>query len=112
MTDKSVFKVSDYFWPSGVSLLTGLLGLYITTLSLFALGISITPWHGIAFMLPAMGAGYLAMKDSCRIRRLRKCAVVLVANLAACGFFALIAGQFDDLSWDGMNVRIESVLGL
>ena len=112
MTDKSAFKVSDYFWPSGVSLLTGLLGLYITTLGLFALGISITPWHGIAFVLPALGAGYLAMKDSSRIRRLRKCAVVLVANLAACGFFALIAGQLDDLSFDGMNVRIESVLGL
>jgi hypothetical protein len=52
------------------------------------------------------------MKDSSRIRRLRKCAVVLAANLAACGFFALIAGQFDDLSFDGMNVRIESVLEL
>jgi hypothetical protein len=62
--------------------------------------------------LPALGAGYLAMKDSSRIRRLRKCAVVLVANLAACGVFALIAGQFDDLSFDGMNSRIESVLGL
>lgn len=112
MTDKSAFKISNYFWPAGVSLLTGLLGLYIATLGLFALGISITTWHGIAFVLPALGAGYLAMKDSSRIRRLRKCAVVLVANLAACGFFALIAGQFDDLSFDGMNARIESVLGL
>jgi len=112
MTDKSAFKISDYFWPSGVSLLTGLLGLYITTLSLFALGKSITPWHGIAFMLPAMGAGYLAMKDSCRIRRLRKCAVVLGTTLATCGFLALLAAQFDDLSFDGMTARIESVLGL
>jgi len=112
MTDKSAFKISDYFWPAGVSLLTGLLGLYIATLGLFAIGISITPCHGIAFMLPAMGAGYLAMKDSCRIRRLRKCAVVLGTTLAACGFLALLAAQFDDLSWDGMNARIESVLGL
>jgi len=112
MTDKSNFKISDYFWPSGVSLLAGLLGLYIATLGLFAIGISITAWHGIAFVLPALGAGYLAMKDSSRVRRLRKCAVVLVANLAACGFFTLIAGQFDDLSFDGMNARIESVLSL
>jgi hypothetical protein len=92
--------------------LAGLLGLYIATLGLFAFGISITTWHGIAFVLPALGAGYLAMKDSSRVRRLRKCAVVLVANLAACGFFTLIAGQFDDLSFDGMNARIESVLSL
>jgi len=112
METKENFRISDYFWPAGVSLLSGLLGLYIVTLGLFAIGISITSWHGIAFVLPALGAGYLAMKDSSRIRRLRKCAVVLVANLAACGFFALIAGQFDDLSFDGMNVRIESVLGL
>jgi hypothetical protein len=112
MSDRSAFKISGYFWSAGASLLSGLLGLYIVTLGLFAIGISITPWHGIAFVLPALGAGYLAMKDSSRIRRLRKCAVVLVANLAACGVFALIAGQFDDLSFDGMNARIESVLGL
>ena len=112
MSDRSAFKISGYFWSAGASLLSGLLGLYIVTLGLFAIGISITPWHGIAFVLPALGAGYLAMKDSSRVRRLRKCAVVLVANLAACGFFTLIAGQFDDLSFDGMNARIESVLSL
>ena len=93
MTDKSAFKVSDYFWPSGVSLLTGLLGLYITTLGLFAIGISITPWHGMAFVLTALGVGYLAVKDSSRIRRLRKSAVVLGVNLVACGLLALISAQ-------------------
>ena len=112
METKQNFRISDYFWPAGVSLLTGLLGLYIATLGLFAIGISIAPWHGIAFVLPALGAGYLAVKDSSRIRRLRKCAVVVGTTLAACGLLALIAGQFDDLSWDGMNSRIESVLGL
>ena len=112
MTDKSAFKVSDYFWPAGVSLLTGLLGLYITTLGLFSVGISITVWHGLSFILCALAAGYLAIQSPSRIGRLKKSAFVLGSNLAACGFFALIAGQFDDLSWDGMNSRIESVLGL
>jgi len=106
------FRFSDYFWPIGVSLLTGLLGLYIATLGIFAIGISITPWHGIAFVFLALGAGYLAAKGSSRMIRVKKSAVVLGINLAACGFFALIAGQFDDLSFDGMNMRIESVLGL
>jgi hypothetical protein len=96
----------------GVSLLTGLLWLYITTLGLFAVGISITPWHGIAFVLPALGAGYLALTGSSPVLRVKKSAVVLGINLAACGLLALISAQFDDLSWDGMNVRIESVLGL
>jgi hypothetical protein len=106
------FRFSDYFWPIGVSLLTGLLGLYIATLGLFAIGISITPGHGMAFVLTALGVGYLAVKDSSRIRRLRKSAVVLGVNLVACGLLALISAQFDDLSFDGMDTRIESVLGL
>ena len=106
------FRFSDYFWPAGVSLLTGLLGLYITTLGLFSVGISITVWHGLSFILCALAAGYLAVQSPSRIRRLKKSAVVLGINLAACGLLALISAQFDDLSWDGMNMRIESVLGL
>jgi len=112
METKENFRISDYFWPAGVSLLTGLLGLYIATLSLFAAGISITVWHGLSFIVCALAAGYLAIQSPSRIGRLKKSAFVLGSNLAACGFFALIAGQFDDLSFDGMNVRIESVLGL
>ena len=112
MTDKSAFKVSDYFWPAGISLLTGLLGLYIATLGLFAIGMSITTWHGIAFVLPALGAGYLALTGSSPVLRVKKSAVVLGINLAACGLLALIGAQFDDLSVDGMNARIESVLSL
>ena len=106
------FRFSDYFWPIGVSLLTGLLGLYIATLGLFAIGISITTWHGIAFVLPALGAGYLAVKGSSHVLRIKKTAVVLGINLAACGLLVLISAQFDDLSFDGMNARIESVLSL
>ena len=112
MTDKSAFKVSDYFWPSGVSLLAGLLGLYISTLGLFAVGISITVWHGLSFILCALVTGYFAIRSSSRIDRFKKAGIVLGINLAACGLLALIAGQFDDLSVDGMNARIESVLSL
>ena len=112
METKESFRISDYFWPAGVSLMTGLLGLYISTLGLFAIGISITVWHGLSFILCALAAGYLAIQSPSRIGRLKKSAVVLGATLAACWFLALIAGQFDDLSWDGMNSRIESVLGL
>ena len=104
--------MADYFWAGGSSLLVGLLGLYISTLGLFALGISITVWHGLSFVLCALAAGYVAIQSPSRIGRLKKASVVLGVNLAACGFLALIAGQFDDLSWDGMNSRIESVLGL
>jgi hypothetical protein len=112
MTDKSAFKISDYFWPAGVSLLTGLLGLYIATLSLFAIGISITVWHGLSFIFCALVTGYFAIRSSSRIDRFKKSGIVLGINLTACGLLALIAGQFDDLSVDGMNARIESVLSL
>ena len=112
MTDKSNFKISDYFWPSGVSLLAGLLGLYIATLGLFAIGISITVWHGMSFIFCALVTGYFAIKSRSRIARVKKSVFILGFNLAACGLLALIGAQFDDLSFDGMNARIESVLGL
>ena len=112
METKENFRISDYFWAGGSSLLVGLLGLYISTLGLFALGISITVWHGLSFVLCALAAGYVAIQSPSRIGRLKKASVVLGVNLAACGLIASIAGQFDDLSWDGMNSRIESVLGL
>jgi hypothetical protein len=112
MSDKLNFKMANYFWAGGISLLVGLLGLYISTLCLFALGISITVWHGLSFVLCALAAGYVAIQSPSRIGRLKKSAVVLGCNLAACGLLALIAAQFDDLSVDGMNSRIESVLSL
>ena len=112
MADKLNFRIADYFWAGGVSLLAGLLGLYISTLGLFAIGISITVWHGLSFILCALAAGYVAIQSPSGIGRLKKSAVVLGINLAACGLLALIAAQFDDLSVDGMNRRIESVLSL
>jgi hypothetical protein len=81
-------------------------------LSLFAIGISITVWHGLSFIFCALVTGYFAIRSSSRIDRFKKSGIVLGINLAACGLLALIAGQFDDLSVDGMNARIESVLSL
>ena len=37
---------------------------------------------------------------------------MLGGMLAVCGLLAAVAARFDDLSWDGMNARIESVLAL
>jgi len=44
--------------------------------------------------------------------RFKKSALLLAVILGLCGFFAVLASPFDDLSYDGMNARIESVLGL
>jgi hypothetical protein len=44
--------------------------------------------------------------------RAKKSFLLLCAIAVLCGFLAAIASRFDDLSWDGMNARIESVLGL
>ena len=93
----------------GVSLLTGLISLYVATLGLFALGFSITPWHGLAFLIPAWIVAWLTSPGPARVRK----SVWLLAGLMGlCGLLAGIASRFDDLSWDGMNRRIESVLGL
>jgi len=97
------------FWPFGVALLSGCLGLYLATLGLFALGVSITPWHGLAFLVPAWVAGMVSLSGS---GRARKSFLLLGGIVVLCGFLAAIASRFDDLSWDGMNARIESVLGL
>jgi hypothetical protein len=102
-------RITNLFWPLGVSLLTGLISLYVATLGLFALGFSITPWHGLAFLIPAWIVAWLTSPGPARVRK----SVWLLAGLMGlCGLLAGIASQFDDLSWDGMNRRIESVLGL
>ena len=81
----------------------------MATLGLFALGFSITPWHGLAFLIPAWIVAWLTSPGPARVRK----SVWLLAGLMGlCGLLAGIASQFDDLSWDGMNRRIESVLGL
>lgn len=88
---------------------SGCLGLYLATLGLFALGVAITPWHGLAFLIPAWVAGMVSLSGSGRARK----SFLLLGGIAVlCGFLAAIASRFDDLSWDGMNRRIESVLAI
>jgi hypothetical protein len=105
------FQFSDYFWPFGVSLLTGLLSLYVATLGLFALGVSIGRTHMLVFLVPAGLAGWLACPDKGK-RRWKKTAGLLSVLFLMGGVLMLIAAQFDDLSFDGMNVRIEPVIAL
>ena len=109
METKENFRISDYFWPLGVSLMCGCLGLYVLTLGLFALGVSITPWHGFAFLIPAFLGGLLSVGKSARFK---KAGILLAIILVVCGVLAGIASRFDDLSVDCMGSRIESVMGL
>ena len=109
METKQNFRISDYFWPLGVSLMSGCLGLYVLTLGLFALGVSITPWHGFAFLIPAFLGGLLSVGKSARFK---KAGILLAIILVVCGVLAGLASRFDDLSVDGMGARIESVLSL
>lgn len=94
-----------------MSLLSGCFGLYLATLGLFALGISITPWHGLAFLASACLASFLVL-DGQITERLKNTATILLLQLFLCGVLAGIASRFDDLSYDGMNARIEPVINL
>jgi hypothetical protein len=104
-------RITDYFWPFGVSLLCGCFGLYLATLGLFACGIPITRWHMAAFLLPAASAAWLACSGS-GSKRWKQVFGLLLAQVGAIGLLSAVAGQFDDLSYDGMNVRIEPVIAL
>ena len=105
------FQFSDYLWPFGVSLLTGLVSLYVATLGLFAMGVSITCWHMLAFLLPAGGAAWLAVSGLAS-NRVKAVGGLLLGQFGTIGLLAVVATQFDDLSYDGMNVRIEPVIAL
>lgn len=104
-------RISELFWPFGVSLLTGLVSLYVATLGLFACGISISRWHMAAFMLPAASVAWLACPGA-GIKKGKQVLGLLLAQIGAIGLMATVAAQFDDLSFDGMNNRIEPVIAL
>jgi len=105
------FRLSDYFWPFGVSLLTGLISLYVATLGLFALGVSITRCHMLAFLLPAGGAAWLALAGVATAR-IKSVARLLLVQVSIMGLLTAVAAQFDDLSWDGMGARIEPIIAI
>jgi len=105
------FRLSDYFWPFGVSLLCGCASLYLASHALFALGISLAPWHGVAFVSMALAGGFFAMEGAPRAR-VKKIFALLGFELFLCGILAGTASRFDDLTVDGMNVRIEPTINL
>jgi hypothetical protein len=105
------FRISDYFWPLGVSLFGGCFGLYLFTLGLFALGVSITPWHGLAFAASAILSAYAAFVGQ-KIQKLKNACFILFLQLMICGLLTGIAGRLDELTVDGMQARIEPVINL
>lgn len=92
-------------------MLCGCFGLYLGSMALFALGVSLTPWHGCLFIAGALGGGWLACEGD-RAKRWQKSAGVTGACLVLCGLLALIASRFDELTYDGMWARIEPVINL
>jgi hypothetical protein len=94
-----------------VSLLCGCFGLYLATLGLFAFGISITPWHGLAFLASACLASFFAL-DGGVIGRLKKTGSILLLQLFLCGAFTGAASRLDELTVDGMRARTETVMNL
>ena len=105
-------SISKYFWPFGVTLLSGLLGMYAATLALFSVGVVITKWHGIAFLFTGGLAGLLCFPGASWDTRLKRTGKLLTTCLLVVAVLAAVSGRFDDLTWDGMNARIESVLAL
>ena len=104
-------RISSLFWPFSVSLLTGLVSLYVVTLALFALGISISRWHMAAFLLPAAATAWVACPGGIA-EKIKNAIRLLVGQVWIIGLLAMVAGLFEDLSYDGMNVRIEPVIAL
>ena len=51
MTDKSVFKISDYFWPLGMGMLTGWVCLYLFLVYVLTHGGKIQGWHAGVWVL-------------------------------------------------------------
>jgi len=92
-------------------MLCGCFGLYLGSMALFALGVSLNPWHGCLFIAGALGGGWLACEGD-RAKRWQKSAGVTGTCLVLCGLLTLVASQFDELTYDGMWARIEPVINL
>ena len=89
----------------------GCFGLYLGSMTLFALGVSLTRWHGFLFIVGALGGGWLACEGDSG-KRWKRSAMLTGACLMACGLLTLVASQFDELTYDGMWARIEPVINL
>jgi len=78
---------------------------------LFFGGGSITPWHGLTFVVAALLSAFATVEGQ-RIQRFKKAVMILLIQLVLCGLLAGIASRLDELSVDGMRVRIEPVINL
>lgn len=94
-----------------MSLLSGCFGLYLATLGLFALGIPITAWHGLAFLASASLSSFLAL-DGPVMQRLKRTSSIVCFQLVLCGVLVGVASRLDELTVDGMRARIEPVINL
>lgn len=99
------------FWLLGASLLGGCAGLFLFTVVMFNLGTPIRTWHGAAFLLFCWGIAWWGCRE-----RVRSAAMfsflLLIGNLFLCTLLVKVSCELDDLSFDGMNRRIEPVLCL
>jgi len=107
----TTFRIFGYIWPFGVSLLLGCCGLYLFTILLFFLGVSITPWHGLAFVVTALLSA-IANVQGQRIQRFKKAITIVLLQLFLCGLLAGIASRLDELTVDSMWARIEPVINV
>jgi len=62
MTDKSAFKISDYFWPLGVGMLTGWVCLYLFLVYVLTHGGKIQGWHAGVWVLGAYLGAWIALR--------------------------------------------------
>ncbi len=62
MSDKSAFKISDYFWPLGVGMLTGWVCLYLSLVYVLTHGGRIQGWHAGVWVLATYLGTWIAIR--------------------------------------------------
>jgi hypothetical protein len=122
MTDKSAFKISDYFWPLGVGMLTGWVCLYLFLVYVLTHGGRIQGWHAGVWVLTTYLGTWIAFRgertdDEDRstksIRhpasglwhRIRISGALTCLALILPLTFSWVLGHYTDFSWDGMTSR-------
>ena len=129
MTDKSAFKISDYFWPLGVGMLTGWVCLYLFLVYVLTHGGKIQGWHvGVWVLTTFLGTwitirgqraedrGQMSEGGGRSTESIRHLASGLWHRIRISGaltclalilplIFSWVLGHFTDFSWDGMTSR-------
>ena len=122
MTDKSAFKISDYFWPLGVGMLTGWVCLYLFLVYVLTHGGKIQGWHAGVWVLATYLGTWIALQGvrteaedrstesiphlaSGLWHRIRISGALTCLALILPLIFSWVLGHFTDFSWDGMTSR-------